>query len=364
MSESQKWMLLSIVLLIGWIFYLLSPILTPFLVAAFIGYIGDPLVDKFEARKLSRSLSVTIVFVFFTLIMLLIIVLLIPLLENQIVALVKKLPGFIEYMQDDVIPRLLSITGLAGQSTEYGIDLTVLKKAIGENWRSIGGIAGYVVNSISTSGLLIIAWISNLVLIPVIAFYFMRDWDIMVDKIAHLIPRHIEPLVTRLVRESDEVLAAFMRGQLLVMACLATIYSLGLWMAGLELALLVGLLAGMVSFVPYLGFIVGILAAVIAAVMQLHDLSLLLPIAIVFGIGQLIESMILTPLLVGDRIGLHPVAVIFAILVGGQLFGFVGVLIALPVSAVVMVLLRYVYQTYVSSGLYGTKSEVKEVIHD
>ena len=364
MSESQKWMLLSIVLLIGWIFYLLSPILMPFLVAAFIGYLGDPLVDRLEARKLSRSLSVTIVFIFFTVLLLLMIILLVPLLENQIIALVQKLPGFIEYIQTDIIPKLLSFTGLASQNSEHGIDLTVLKRAIGENWRSIGGIAGYVVNSISTSGMLIIAWISNLVLIPVIAFYFMRDWDILVDKIHHLIPRHIEPLVARLAKESDEVLAAFMRGQLLVMACLASIYSVGLWIAGLELALLVGLLAGLVSFVPYLGFIVGILAAAIAAFMQLHDITLFLPIAIVFGIGQLIESMLLTPLLVGDRIGLHPVAVIFAILVGGQLFGFVGVLIALPVSAVVMVLLHYIYQTYVSSGLYEIQCEVKEEIQD
>lgn len=364
MSESQKWMLLSIVLLIGWIFYLLSPILMPFLVAAFLGYLGDPLVDKLEARKLSRSLSVTIVFIFFSVLLLLMIILLVPLLESQTVALINKLPGFIEYIQTHIVPRFLSITGLAQQNADNGIDLTILKKAIGENWRSIGGIAGYLVNSISSSGLLIAAWLSNLVLIPVIAFYFMRDWDILVAKIAHLIPRHIEPLVTRLARESDEVLAAFMRGQLLVMACLASIYSVGLWLAGLELALLVGLLAGLVSFVPYLGFIVGVLAAIIAAVMQLQDLSLLIPIAIVFGVGQLIESMILTPLLVGDRIGLHPVAVIFAILVGGQLFGFVGVLIALPVSAVVMVLLRYVYQTYVSSGLYATRCEAKEEIQD
>lgn len=357
MTESQKWMLLSIVLLIGGLFYLLSPILMPFLVAAFLGYLGDPLVDKLEARKLSRGLSVTIVFSLFSTLLLIALLLLLPLLENQIVALAKKLPGFIDFIQSDIVPKLLNITGMSGQNSAQNLDMSELKKAIGDNWQSIGGIAGYLINSISKSGLLIIAWVSNMVLIPVIAFYFMRDWDILVEKIAHLIPRHIEPLVTRLARESDEVLAAFMRGQLLVMFCLGGIYSTGLWIAGLELALLVGLLAGLVSFVPYLGFIVGILAAVLASLMQLHDLTLLFSIAIVFGIGQIIESMILTPLLVGDRIGLHPVAVIFAIMVGGQLFGFVGVLIALPVSAVVMVLLRDAYHTYVSSGLYENQSE-------
>ncbi|WP_198265333.1 AI-2E family transporter [sulfur-oxidizing endosymbiont of Gigantopelta aegis] len=364
MTDSQKWMLLSIVVLIGVLIYLLSPILMPFLIAAFLGYLGDPLVDKLEARKLSRNLSVTIVFVIFSLILLVMLLILIPLLESQILALLRKLPDYIAFIQNEVLPRLLSITGLNAHTTDTGLNLVELKKAFVANWQSIGGFAGYMVNSISQSGLMIIAWLSNLVLIPVIAFYFMRDWDIFIAKLTHLIPRHIEPLVTRLARESDEVLAAFMRGQLLVMTCLGAIYSTGLWIAGLELALLVGLLAGLVSFVPYLGFIVGILAAVIAAFMQMHDISLLIPIAIVFGFGQLIESFLLTPLLVGERIGLHPVAVIFAIMVGGQLFGFVGVLIALPVSAVVMVLLRYLYQTYVASELYEntlSKENAKEI---
>ena len=357
MSESQKWMLLSIILLIGWLFYLLSPILMPFLVAAFLGYLGDPLVDRLEAKKLSRTLAVTLVFITFSLGLFAMLLLLVPMMENQLRALLTKLPGFIDFIQTKALPYILSLTGMDAQQ---GFDFSGIKIAIRENWQSIGGLANQVMNSISQSGLMIAAWLSNLVLIPVIAFYFMRDWDILIDKIAHLIPRHIEPLVSRLAQESDEVLAAFLRGQLLVMACLGGIYSVGLWFAGLELALLVGMLAGLVSFVPYLGFIVGILAALVASLMQFHDLSLLIPIALVFGAGQLIESFLLTPLLVGDRIGLHPVAVIFAIMVGGQLFGFVGVLVALPVSAVVMVLLRYLYQTYVSSGLYGKKEQPQE----
>ena len=348
MTESQKWMLLSLLVLSGWLIYLLSPILTPFLVAATLGYIGDPLVDRIEAHKISRNLAVTIVFLLFTLILVLCLLVLIPLLEDQIMSLTRKIPGFIDYLQETILPEIERMLGLK----EHQSDLTALKEALQQNWQSVGGLAGYLVDTISKSSMLLVAWISNLVLIPVIAFYLMRDWDILIDKINHLLPRHIEPVISELALESDEVLGSFLRGQMSVMLSLAAIYSIGLWIAGLDFALQVGMLAGAVSFVTYLGFIVGILAAIIASLIQYHDFMHLLPVMLVFGIGQLIESMILTPLLVGDRIGLHPVAVIFAIMAGGQLFGFVGVLIALPVAAVVMVLLRHIYQRYVASQLY------------
>ncbi|MFT5520940.1 MAG: hypothetical protein ACI9IA_001540 [Enterobacterales bacterium] len=161
-------------------------------------------------------------------------------------------------------------------------------------------------------------------------------------------------MVTQLASEMDDVLGAFLRGQLLVMLALGIIYSVGLWMIGLNVALIIGMIAGLASIVPYLGFIVGIAAAIIAAVVQFGDFSVLLYVVIVFGVGQMLESMLLTPLLVGDKIGLHPVAVIFAIMAGGQLFGFVGILVALPVAAVIMVLLRYMTQQYKLSAAYST----------
>ncbi len=362
MTESQKWMSLSIVLLVGFLFYLLSPILSPFLVAALIGYCGDPLVDRLETHKLSRIMSVSIVFSGFSILILALLFLLMPLLEHQILALLHKLPDFIDFIQTQIIPKLLNFTGLEDKNSKYGFDYAEIKQTIRDNWWPISGFANHIVNTISKSGLSIIAWVSNMVLIPVIAFYFMRDWDELVKKTLHLLPRHIEPLVKKLAHQSDEVLGAFIRGQMVVMVSLSGIYSIGLWIAGLELALLVGLLAGLVSFVPYLGFIVGILAAIVASLIQFHDLSLLISIAIVFSIGQLLESLLLTPLLVGDKIGLHPVAVIFAIMAGGQLFGFVGILIALPVSAVIMVLLRHLYQSYVSSSLYGGEQVQEENI--
>jgi predicted PurR-regulated permease PerM len=171
-------------------------------------------------------------------------------------------------------------------------------------------------------------------------------------QLRNLLPRRIEPVIVGLARESDEVLGAFLRGQFVVMLALGGIYSLGLFIIGLDFSLLIGMLAGLVSFVPYLGLIVGIVVAGIAALIQFQEFWPLLPVIGVFGIGQLIEGMLLTPLLVGDRIGLHPVAVIFAVLVGGHLFGFFGVLLALPVAAIIMVLLRHTHDEYLNSVLY------------
>ncbi|MEQ8659589.1 MAG: AI-2E family transporter, partial [Gammaproteobacteria bacterium] len=166
-----------------------------------------------------------------------------------------------------------------------------------------------------------------------------------------LLPRRIEPTVSKLAREIDSVLAEFLRGQLTVMAALALIYTVGLWLVGLDLAFFIGLLAGLVSFVPYLGVIVGVIVAGAAAFLQFQDVLHLALVGAVFGVGQVLEGMVLSPLLVGDRIGLHPVAVIFAVMAGGQLFGFLGVLLALPVAAVIVVLLRHSRDEYLASTL-------------
>ena len=184
----------------------------------------------------------------------------------------------------------------------------------------------------------------------------------MVEKIRMLIPRPIEPTVSRLARESDSVLGGFLRGQLSVMFALGMIYGIGLWMAGIDFALLIGTIAGLVSFIPYLGATVGVGIGLIAALVQYGDWTHVILVCVVFGVGQMLESMVLTPFLVGDRIGMHPVAVIFAVMAGGQLFGFVGVLVALPVAAVAMVLLRYLYEQYTASRLYGGEEKVPSVV--
>ena len=348
LSDSQKWLLLTGVSLFALLLYLLAPVLTPFFAAALLAYLGDPLVDRLEQHKLSRTFSVVIVFISLFLILILALLLLVPMLEQQISYLFKSVPAYIEVLQTQWLP---------GLAEKLGVDPTVLdfdsiKNILQQHFQQAGGLVASVFSSIKQSGMALIAWLANLVLIPVVTFYLLRDWDILVARIDELMPRQYQPSIARLAKESDDVLAAFMRGQFMVMLALGAVYATGLWLVGLELALLIVILAGLVSFVPYLGFILGVIAASIAMLLQTQDLFQLLPVLLVFGVGQMLEGMLLTPLLVGDRIGLHPVAVIFAVLAGGQLFGFVGILLALPVAAVLAVMLRHAHEQYKASSIF------------
>ena len=227
-----------------------------------------------------------------------------------------------------------------------------IRQAVQNKLSGHGSLLASIAAQVTSSSLSMLVWMANLLLVPVVSFYLMRDWDIIIQRIHNLLPRNLEKTITYLATESNEVLGAFLKGQMMVMMALGVIYSIGLWIVGLDLALLIGMVAGLSSIVPYLGFVVGIGAALIAAVFQFNEWLPMVYVCLVFGIGQVLESVLLTPILVGDKIGLHPVAVIFAIMAGGQLFGFVGVLLALPVAAVVMVILRFAYQGYKSSHFY------------
>ena len=228
MSESQKWFYLTAVVLTGGLFYLLSPVLTPFLMAALLAYMGDPLADRLESWGLSRSLSVTTVFVSLSLLALILLLVLVPMLQQQLALLVAKVPGYINWLQTQALPWIDKRFGLGGLS----LDLGALEVYLQENWRSAGGNIKNLLSMISTSGLTLLAWVANLVLIPVVSFYLLRDWDILVSRLHALIPRHIEAEVVHLVKSSDEVLGAFLRGQLTVMLALGLIYTIGLWLVG------------------------------------------------------------------------------------------------------------------------------------
>lgn len=353
LTPSTRWFIFAAVVGIGILIYLLAPVITPFLASALLAYLGDPVVDRLEKLKLSRTTSVSIVFFAILLVLISLPLILLPLVEQQISALVMKMPGYLDKAQTFLAPYIKDVF-----HTDVDIlNTQTLKNAFTSYWKEMGGVASAIVKTITKSGFVLVGWLANLVLIPVVTFYLLRDWDILVAKIGRLIPRAKLPVVVKLAKESDEVLGSFLRGQFVVMLVLGIVYTTGLWIVGLDLALLIGMIAGLVSFVPYLGFIVGILLAGIATIMQFGDPLYLLHIIIVFGVGQALEGMLLTPLLVGDKIGLHPVAVIFSVMAGGQLFGFVGILLALPVAAVVMVMIRHVQDLYTSSGLYNENQQ-------
>ncbi|MBN8886454.1 MAG: AI-2E family transporter [Rudaea sp.] len=347
-----RWQMLALFVLLCAAFYYLSPVLTPFAIAAMFAYLFDPLADLLERWKLSRTTAVSIVFLALSLVVTLILLLAIPYLSRQVAAFIGHLPQWLAWMQDVALPWLHERFELDFEMPDMQKVITVLQS----HWKEAGGIATTVVAGISKSGFAVISWITRLVVIPVAFFYLLRDWDVMIQKIHDLLPRSIEPTVSRLAREADETLSAFVRGQLSVMIVLGILYAIGLWAVGIDVGPLIGLIAGLISFVPYLGSITGILMGVIAALVQYGDVTHVLLVVTVFVIGQLIEGYVLVPRLVGEKIGLHPVAVIFAVLAGGEMFGFLGVLLALPVASVLMVLLRYANERYRASQLYAHES--------
>lgn len=335
-----------------WLIALLGPILTPFVLAALLGWLGDPAVDRLERAGRSRPVAVTLVFALMLVLLVAVVLILVPMIERQVVTLVEALPQYRDWFIGTALPWVEGRTGI--EITSW-LDPQRLFELVRSHWQQAGGVAATVFAYLSSSGFAFLAWLANIVLLPILTFYFLRDWDLLVERVAAMIPRDHIDTVTRLARESDEVLGAFLRGQFIVMLALGAIYAIGLSVVGLKLGLLIGIIAGLISFVPYLGAASGIVLAVIAALVQAQgfDLKLLVLVGVVFTVGQLIESYILTPRIVGDRIGLHPVAVIFAIMAGGQLFGFVGMLIALPVAAVGNVLLRFAHERYTQSRLYA-----------
>ena len=350
MTDSTRWLWIAGLFALGWLLYQLNPILSPFLISALIAYMGDPLVDRLERLGLSRTGGVLSVFALFTLLLLILLLVLVPMLGRQMARLYELMPQMLHWLQESLLPWLQRHTGLQQDMLE----MDKLKEMFSQNIGTTTDVLKTVLSQATTSSLALIAWLGNMLLVPVVSFYLLRDWDILMARIQQLLPRDREQAVVGLARECHEVLGAFLLGQFMVMLALSVIYAAGLMLVGVELGLLIGVIAGLASIVPYMGFVVGIGIAMVAGVFQFGlDWYPLLGIGAVFMVGQMLESMLLTPWLVGDKIGLHPVAVIFAVLAGGQLFGFTGVLLALPVAAVIMVLMRHVHDLYKLSDVYG-----------
>ncbi len=327
------------------VLYLLSPILAPFLFAATLAYICNPLVDGLARRKVPRTLGVVLVLLLLLAAFVVLLLVMLPLLVKQVRAIAEQMPVYVDWVRSALGPLIERHLGVQ-------VDVALIKNWLLEHVEEVRALALKLLPSIKTGGLALLAFVVNLVLVPVVLFYFLRDWNKMVRSVDEIIPRRWHDTATTILREIDEVLGQFLRGQLMVMLLMGVFYTVGLWLAGLDFALSVGMIAGLVTFVPYLGVVIGLTLATLTGLLQFSEITPLVWVWAVFAAGNLLEGYVLVPRLVGERIGLHPVAVIFALLAFGQLFGFFGVLLALPASAALLVWLRHVRASYLASGVY------------
>lgn len=343
MQEIQKGLtfiaILAGLVIFGWLLIKLSPVLAPFLLAALLAYLANPLVERLSNQgkyKIPRTIAVILVFVFMIAIVLLGLLYLIPMLHKQMNEFIEFFPKIIKWLQEALLPKLEAVLGLSLDQP----DMQALQDKLIQHWSKATDLVTMVSVKFVQSGMTLINWLVNFFLVIVVAFYLLRDWHGCLKAVQQVIPQSYRSQVVGFVRKADEVMGSFLKGQLTVMLSLGVIYAVGLSIIGLKFSVMLGIGAGLLSIVPYLGSIVGIVAALLVALLTSHDWMMLLWVAVVFGVGQSIESMVLTPLLVGDKLGLHPVVVIFAVLAGGQLMGMVGILLAIPVAAILAVILR------------------------
>ncbi len=326
--------------------YLLAPVLFPFIAAGVLAYICQPLVAHLSAKKMSRTLATLLVMLGMLAIFVLMVLILMPLLRSELDLLWTRLPSLLESVQARLLPFLQQ--GMP----EAQWDAETLKNLLRDNFQVAGGVAGKLLPWLTGGGAALLGLLMNLMLIPLAMFYLLRDWPALLARVDALIPRRLHNKSGEIAKEIDEVLAQFLRGQIAVMLLMSVFYVFALWLVGVEFALPIGMVSGLLVFIPYVGMIVGVALATVVALSQFELWTDVIWVWVVFGVGQMLEGMVVTPRLVGERIGLHPLAVVFALLAFGQLFGFVGLLIALPLAAVLLVGLRHLRGAYLSSGLY------------
>lgn len=332
----------------GLVLYLLRGVLLPFVAGMAVAYMLDPLADRLERWGCSRALATSLITAGFLLAVMLALFLLVPLLQSQIASLAKQLPHYLDVVRTSAamwIERLEMRIDPAAAERLHAAAGDLAGKAVA--W--LGGLFA----GLWSGGLALVNLLSLIFITPVVAFYLLRDWDRLIERIDGWLPRERAPVIRGLAREIDTTLAGFARGQALVCLCLAIYYGTGLSTVGLDLGLAVGIATGLLAFIPYVGFICGSVTGVGLACLQFTDWRSILATAAIFLFGNVLEAYVLTPRLVGSRIRLHPVWIIFALLAGGTLLGFLGVLLAVPVAAAVGVLARFALKRYLASPLYA-----------
>jgi predicted PurR-regulated permease PerM len=345
--QRQAFIWTALAIAFGVVLWLLRPVLTPFLLGAILAYMLQPGVAWLVRRRVPRALAALLMMLVFALLVTMLVVLVLAVVQKEGPQLKLQVPVMLTHLHDWLAPKL-ALLGL--QDT---LDFQSLRTlAASKLEASAQSIAMYAWASVRTSSDVMMSVLSNAVLVPLVLFYLLYDWNAMLARLQVFIPRRWFERTMELAREMDRMLAQYLRGQLLVMGILAAYYAIALSIAGFEVALPVGIFTGLAVLIPYLGFATGLVLALVAALLQFGNLYGFGAVAIVYGVGQILEGFFLTPRLVGERIGLHPLAVIFALLAFGQLFGFFGVLLALPASAIVSIALRELRRSYLDSALY------------
>ncbi len=346
-EQKQTLLWLAVGLIFAALLVLLGPVLTPFVAAAIIGYILNPGVDWMAARKVPRALAVLVAMIALGLIIATVVLIVLPVFAEQAPLVYQRFPLLLNKVDDAIGPWLRQ----AGLSIR--LDSNALQALIAEHLANADSISPSLLTWLRAGSSAVLGWAATLFLVPIVLFYLLLDWHHVFVRLGETIPRRWSVQIMAMAKEVDGLLAQYLRGQLLVMLLLASFYSVALAIAGFEVALPVGLLTGLLVIIPYLGFGLGLALAIIAALLQFDGLQGLIAVAIIYGAGQFLESFYLTPRLVGERIGLHPLAVIFALLAFGQLFGFVGVLLALPASAILSVGFGRLRRHYLNSSFYN-----------
>jgi predicted PurR-regulated permease PerM len=343
--RSLAWTALAVTAVL--LLWLLAPVLTPFIIAAVLAYALHPAVEALAARRTPRMVAVIAVEVLAIAALLALLLLVVPIISKQLPLLREQVPLLAEKLNQRMSPWLAQF-GIAVSLDSASIKAFVaqLLDANLEDW------IGRAISSARIGGSLLLAFVGNAFLMPVVLFYLLIDWPKLVERVHGFVPPRMRAGAQGFLDECDAVLGQYLRGQLMVMGALAIYYSVALAIAGFDLALPVGVFTGLAVFIPYLGFGLGLALALLAGALQFAGWYAVIAVAVIYGIGQVGESLFLTPRLVGERIGLNPLAVIFALLAFGHLLGFVGVLIALPVSALILVGLRRARGAYLTSRLF------------
>lgn len=333
-----------------WLLYALGDVLTSFIVAAVLAYVLNPLVEWLQLKRIRRAPASMIIMALALLILLSLVLIIVPMLLNQFNNLAERLPQIVGFVQNKLLPWLNSVSGDYIQIDQESI-IAWLQSHTDELSNTL---KEWIPTLMRQSGN-VISGVSNLVLLPLLLYYFLLDWKRWSSGISKLVPRRFIETYTRISGNMDEVLGEFLRGQLMVMMIMGLVYGLGLMLVGLDSGFAIGMIAGILVFIPYLGAFTGLLLATVAALLQYGSWQGLLMVWAVFGVGQFLESFFITPKIVGDRIGLSPFWVIFSLMAFGQLMGFVGMLAGLPLAAVTLVLLREGASAYFGSHFYKHK---------